>query len=235
MGGHHHHDPEGTQDAFDPGLRRTLNVVAVVLALATLVGLLVLWPGDRSTVDVGSLGVSDTAYAATVVGVDEFVCPGEEDLEPDADAEPGVVDTDDDYFDGVPGLCVEVTFRLDQGPDEGEERTLELYDIGAQPELSVGDGIVVPYLAGADEAFRYSPQFERERGWPAGAGRGRRRIVDRVPGPVPGARRVPPDHRRAPGDARVARVGDRAVVDLHRADRAVGAERGDPVHPRIRR
>ena len=166
MGGHHHHDPEAAQDAFDPGLRRTLNVVAVVLALATLVGLLVLWPGDRSTVDVGSLGVSDTAYAATVVGVDEFVCPGEEDLEPDADAEPGVVDTDDDYFDGVPGLCVEVTFRLDQGPDEGEERTLELYDIGAQPELSVGDGIVVPYLAGADEAFRYSPQFERERGWP---------------------------------------------------------------------
>ncbi len=166
MGGHHHHDPEAAQDAFDPGLRRTLNVVAVVLALATLVGLLVLWPGDRSTVDVGSLGVSDTAYAATVVGVDEFVCPGEEDLEPDADAEPGVVDTDDDYFDGVPGLCVEVTFRLDQGPDEGEERTLELYDVGAQPELSVGDGIVVPYLAGADEAFRYSPQFERERGWP---------------------------------------------------------------------
>lgn len=166
MGGHHHHDPEAAQDAFDPGLRRTLNVVAVVLALATLVGLLVLWPGDRSTVDVGSLGVSDTAYAATVVGVDEFVCPGEEDLEPDADAEPGVVDTDDDYFDGVPGLCVEVTFRLDQGPDEGEERTLELYDIGAQPELSVGDRIVVPYLAGADEAFRYSPQFERERGWP---------------------------------------------------------------------
>jgi hypothetical protein len=166
VGGHHHHDPEAAQDAFDPGLRRTLNVVAVVLALATLVGLLVLWPGDRSTVDVGSLGVSDTAYAATVVGVDEFVCPGEEDLEPDADAEPGVVDTDDDYFDGVPGLCVEVTFRLDQGPDEGEERTLELYDVGAQPELSVGDGIVVPYLAGADEAFRYSPQFERERGWP---------------------------------------------------------------------
>lgn len=165
MGAHHHHG-EIASDVFDGRLRRTLSVIAAALGVATLVGLVVWWPAERSTVDVGSLGVSDTAYAATVVRVEEFVCPGEEALEPDADAAPGVVDTDDDYFDGVAGLCVEMTFRLDEGPDEGEERTLELFDVGAQPELSVGDGIVVPYLAQADEAFRYSPQFERERGWP---------------------------------------------------------------------
>jgi uncharacterized membrane protein len=173
VGGSHHHGhghghghDASAADAFDPGLRRVLAVVAVVLGAATALGLVVLWPGDRSQVDVGSLGVSDTAYAATVVRVEEFVCPGEEDLDPDPGATPGAVDSDEDYFDGVPSLCVEMTFRLDEGPDEGEERTLELFDIGAQPELSVGDGIVVPYLAQADEQFRYSPQFERERGAP---------------------------------------------------------------------
>jgi uncharacterized membrane protein len=164
MGGHHHHGD--ALDAFDPRLRRALSVTAAVLAAATLVGLFVLWPSDRATVDVGSLGVSDTAFAATVVRVEEFVCPGEEDLEPDPGATAGQVDSDEDYFDGVPSLCIEMTFRLDEGPNEGEQRTLELYDVGAQPEVSVGDGIVVPYLARADEAFRYSPQFERERGWP---------------------------------------------------------------------
>lgn len=164
MGGHHDHD--AALDAFDPGLRRVLQLVAVVLGLVTLVGLVVLWPGDRSTVDVGSLGVSGTSYAAQVVRVEEFVCPGEEQLDPDPGAAAGTVDGDEDYFDGVPSLCVEMTFRLDDGPDRGDERTVELYDIGAQPELSVGDRIVVPYLAQADEAFRYSPQFERERGWP---------------------------------------------------------------------
>lgn len=166
MGGSHHHEHDTSSDAFDPGLRRVLAVLAGVLGAVTLLGLVVLWPGDPAEVDVGSLGVSDTAYAATVVRVEEFVCPGEEDLVPDPDATPGAVDDDEDFFDGVPSLCVEMTFRLDAGPDEGQERTLELFDIGAQPALSVGDGIVVPYLAQADEQFRYSPQFERERGAP---------------------------------------------------------------------
>lgn len=168
MGAHHHHrDHDGAvDDAFDPRLRRTLVVLAAVLGAATLVGLALLWPGQRSTVDTGSLGVSDTSYAATVVRVEQFVCPGEEQLDTDPDATAGLPDGDEDYFDGVPSVCVEASFRLDEGPDEGSVRTLELYDVGAQPELRVGDGIVVPYLAQADEAFRYSPQFERERGWP---------------------------------------------------------------------
>jgi uncharacterized membrane protein len=98
-------------------------------------------------VDAGELGVSDTSYPATVVRVDQFECPGDEQ-------------------DEATIVCVEMTFRLDGGPDEGDARTVELYDVGSQPELSVGDAIVVPYLASAQEEFRYSPQFERERGWP---------------------------------------------------------------------
>lgn len=169
MGAHHHHGGGGNgadDAAFDPSLRRLLRWLAVGLGVLTLVGLAVLWPGGEARTDVGSLGVSDTSYAATVTRVDEFVCPGEEDLTTDPDAQAGLPDGDEDYFDGVPSLCLELTFRLDEGPDEGEERTLELFDVGSQPEYSVGDGIVVPYLGAADEAFRYSPQIERERGWP---------------------------------------------------------------------
>ncbi len=165
MGSSHHHHGDSA-GAFDARLRRVLTVIAAVLGVATLIGLVLLWPDRRSTVEVGSLGVSDTAYAATVTRVEEFVCPGEEDLDPDPDGDPSGVDVDQDYFDGVPSLCIEVTFRLDDGPDQGEERTVEQFDVGAQPKLSVGDGIVVPYLGSAAEEFRYSPQFERERGWP---------------------------------------------------------------------
>ncbi|MFN7148603.1 MAG: YibE/F family protein [Microthrixaceae bacterium] len=134
-------------EAFDPGLRRWLSAVAVVLGVCTLVGLVLLWPAGREVVDAGELGVSDTSYPATVVRVDQFECPGDEQ-------------------DEATIVCVEMTFRLDGGPDEGDARTVELYDVGSQPELSVGDAIVVPYLASAQEEFRYSPQFERERGWP---------------------------------------------------------------------
>lgn len=143
-----HHGTHGALDeAFDPGLRRWLRAVAVVLGVCTLVGLVLLWPAGRDAVDAGELGVSDTSYPATVVRVDQFECPGDEQ-------------------DEAAIVCVEMTFRLDAGPDEGDARTVELYDVGSQPELSVGDAIVVPYLASAQEEFRYGPQFERERGWP---------------------------------------------------------------------
>ncbi len=146
MGAHHQAHHDALDDAFDPGLRRWLTIVAVVLGACTVAGLVLLWPHDTAVVDAGELGVSDTAYPATVVRVAEFECPGNED--------------------GASIVCVEMTFRLDEGPDEGDARTVELYDVGSQPDLSVGDAIVVPYLDSAQEEFRYSPQFERERGWP---------------------------------------------------------------------
>jgi len=161
MGGGHDHSARHDH-SFDPGLVRWLTITAAVLAAATVAGIVALWPGDRSEVDIGSLGMSDTSYPATVTKVEEFTCPGVENLDPEAPT----VTADAEPFDTTPDMCVQVTFRLDEGPDSGETRTLELIDVGSLPTISVGDGIVVPYLASADEAFQYSPQFERERAWP---------------------------------------------------------------------
>ncbi|MEZ5237861.1 MAG: DUF952 domain-containing protein [Microthrixaceae bacterium] len=141
--GHPHGDPSAFSSAFGPRLARVLYGVAAALALATVVGLVVLWPSDSGPRDFGSLGVADDYYDAVVTRVESFVCPGEEQ-------------------DG-PGLCQEVTFELSEGPDAGSERSVQLFDVGPYPELSVGDRIVVPYLEEALPEFQYSQSFERER------------------------------------------------------------------------
>ena len=157
MGAGHAHgafDGADSAPAFDAPLRRWLGIVAGLIAVATIVALVLMWPGRPDRADVGSLGIADEQYPATVTRVDQFECPNAE--------QPG----DEAFYEGLTSLCVEVTFRLDDGPDTGEERTVELYDVGAQPELSVGDGIVVPFLERAEPQFQYSQQFERERGLP---------------------------------------------------------------------
>ena len=46
MGGSHDHSHgDGLDDAFDPDLRRRLTLIVAVVALATLVGVALLWPG----------------------------------------------------------------------------------------------------------------------------------------------------------------------------------------------
>lgn len=160
--GHHHGGLRGRDsDAFDPDVRRVLAVVAAVLGVATLIGLVLLWPGAPDRVDPSALGVADEYVPATVTATEEFVCPGG-----GAD-DPGVPGGGDPrFFEGVESRCATATFRLEAGPDEGTERTVDRFDIAAEPELRVGDRIVVPYLAEADEPFQYSGRFERERGTP---------------------------------------------------------------------
>ena len=160
MGGSHGgHDVEL---AMDPGLRRGLYVTAAVLAVATIVGLVWLWPEPSAPADFGSLGIADGYFDATVTRVEDFTCPGEGESQEGA---PEASEAPEDTFGG-PSLCQNVTFRLDQGPDQGSERTVELFDVGPYPSISVGDEVVVPYLEDALPQFQYSQSFEREREWP---------------------------------------------------------------------
>jgi uncharacterized membrane protein len=141
--------------AFKLSMRRKLAVAAVVLAVLTVAGVVVLWPGGRDTVDRDALGVSDTSYPATVTAVEEFTCPGE--VLDDAGIAPS---------GNGSAVCAAVTFRLEDGPDRAEERSVSLYDIGHGPRIGVGERIIVPYIAEALPEYRYSSQFERERGAP---------------------------------------------------------------------
>jgi hypothetical protein len=103
--GHSHdHDGEhGAAAAFDPTLVRWLTITAVALGIATLVGIVALWPGDRDRTDIGSFGVSRTSYAATVTAVEEFACPGAVDLDPNSDGLDALDDQDDG--DRTPSRC----------------------------------------------------------------------------------------------------------------------------------
>jgi uncharacterized membrane protein len=169
VGSHSHsHDLAELSGGLDEGLRRRIRAIAGVLFLCTIVGIVVLWPSDSDRSDTGSLGVADGYYDATVVAVEQFTCPGADtgasgsattsSLAPSPDAS-----TSDEPADG---LCQTVTFRLEQGPDSGGERSVELFDWGPYPEVSVGDRLVVPYLEDALPEYQYAQAFERERRWP---------------------------------------------------------------------
>jgi uncharacterized membrane protein len=154
---HGHSHGGGLLDAVDGRLRRRLDVVAAVVGVLTVLGVVLLWPGDRGERDLGALGVADAYFDATVTRVEDFDCPGSEDT-PDP--------SDDVFYEGVPSLCQNVTFRLEQGPDRGESRTVELFDVGPYPAIDIGDAVVVPYLADALPQFQYTQAFERERRLP---------------------------------------------------------------------
>jgi uncharacterized membrane protein len=160
----HSHDLAELSGGLDESLRRRIQTIAAVLFVCTIAGIVVLWPSGSDQPDPGSLGVADGYFDATVVSVEQFVCPGA-----DAGTSGPVTTAAQDASppeDPADGLCQTVTFRLEQGPDSGEERSVELFDWGPYPEVSVGDRLVVPYLEDALPEFQYAQAFERERRWP---------------------------------------------------------------------
>ena len=122
------------RDVPDP-LKRGLALTAAVVAVLTVVAIVVLRPTgeDRPTTQV--MGTTNEFYDARVVGITDVDCPAQ----------------------GVEGaVCGDVTFRLLEGPDAGEEVTQTFYDLGVSTTLEVGATVVLSYLADADPGFRYS-------------------------------------------------------------------------------
>lgn len=90
------------------------------LALLTIVGIAVLWPGDTPSVDGGTIVISRGIVAAEVTAVTAMTCPVE--------TRPG---------------CARVDLRLLDGRDKGKESSLVLPGDDAAPRLSPGDRIRV--------------------------------------------------------------------------------------------
>jgi uncharacterized membrane protein len=121
-------------------IRRRLTLIAAVLGVATVVGMVMLWPGDERV--TRSELLSDDQFRATVVSVEQQPCTG---TRPEDDVD-----------------CDVVTLRLDQGPNRGEERTQEFPVGESNPGLQNGDEIVVNYESSAQPGHEY--QFaDRER------------------------------------------------------------------------
>jgi uncharacterized membrane protein len=97
---------------------RVFSVVVAVLALATLAGVVVLWPGD---VESGiAEGVLVDSERGTVERVEETVCPG-------------LIGQD----------CKQVFVRLESGPESGELVQLQLGGQGFDPDVDPGDEVRV--------------------------------------------------------------------------------------------
>ena len=118
--------------------------IVILLAVATAIGMAVLWPGDTPS-GVGESIVVDSE-AATVERVNQFSCQS--------------LGTD---------TCGRVTVRLDSGPDEGRKTSFQIGVGGLDPDVDVGDKVRVVENAVAPgvESVRgqeYSlTDFERRR------------------------------------------------------------------------
>ena len=128
-----------------PPATRLFAAVALVIALATAVGMAVLWPGDVGT-KVGESLVADSERA-TVERVEELACPRS--------------------LRG--GTCGKVTARLESGPDKGRTARFQLGGGGVDPDVDVGDEVrlvenVRPPGVEALPGQQYSlSDFERRR------------------------------------------------------------------------
>ncbi|WP_025274049.1 YibE/F family protein [Haloglycomyces albus] len=126
---HNHHTHTTGNDTVP---RRALWIL-IPAALATLIGLVWLWPIDYSAADVEH----NDEYKADVLAVNEMECPeGQGEL-------------------AVPGPCGEVAIRLMSGPDQGKETIVDLPSGPGAPTVDVGDSVIVMHLPGAMDGTVY--------------------------------------------------------------------------------
>ena len=113
---HSHHDHDASHTT--PAIRRRLGIAVVPFAVATLVGLVLLWPpSDTSEPKVGQA----RQYRATVVESDQQDC-GE-------------------LVQRGSFECFAITARLDEGPDEGTNITFQYTGGSGTRAIQVGDGL----------------------------------------------------------------------------------------------
>jgi len=128
--GHAHADV-----ATHPARGRAIEIVVGVIAVATLAGLVALWPPGDLVSDAGAIGLDSDRFSAKVTSVTEGLCSYSS---PDR-----------------PQSCRAVSFTPSAGPDEG--RTIELGEFNLLdpfvPDVSLGDDIVVGYEESTDTYF----------------------------------------------------------------------------------
>lgn len=146
----HSHDPA----QLPPASRRTRRVVAAVLvpvAIATLVALIVVWPGDVPAATGTTTGQPPRVHG-TVAAVAELPCA------PDA--------TPEAPYPGWVSRCGQATVRLADGPDAGELVQIDLPQGGATRTLQTGDDIVLLRFVDAAPGARLYAYLDHQRARP---------------------------------------------------------------------
>ena len=127
-----------------PALRRLLAGVVGVFVVATLAGLVVLWPPSTTI----RLGGADLGTPVDLVNATVLAAP----VVPCGSALPGMTLT-----------CRDVTARLDNGPEKGQTASLDITEGPDQPTLRTGDKVVLGRAAdpGAEVAYYFSDYQRR--------------------------------------------------------------------------
>jgi len=145
---------------------RALVGAAGACALATVVALVVLWPGNPPEVLQPLFG--NEQVDATVTGIEPGSCgllPGTEAETAPATSVPevSVPLTEDDLPEtedsGAPStdqpICEDVSLRITSGPTAGDEPEIQVTPSAGTPRLRAGDRIVVGYDDAAEPGFEY--------------------------------------------------------------------------------
>ena len=133
------HD-HGPLPAASRRTRRIVTAVLVPAALATLVALIALWPGDVRSGPAAGDGVR---ALGTVTGVTEQACPP-----------------------GAGQRCGSATVRVTEGPGAGAEQTVDLPQGPGTSALHVGDDVVLLYQVDAVPGGRAYSVVDRQRSTP---------------------------------------------------------------------
>lgn len=133
----HSHDMDDTL-VTSPTVRRALWIAVAVVGVLTLIGMALLWPGDRSGV-TDPLGLGADPIPASVITSDVVPCSYDPLL-----------------------VCRLVGFELDGGREAGTIRAMEM---SIDNRVNVGDGIYVLGYGGAEGEINYV-FYEFQRGTP---------------------------------------------------------------------
>jgi uncharacterized membrane protein len=146
--GHSH----GPAPAASQHTRRIVTAVLVPAAVATIVAMIVLWPGSVAgpADQVGAQG--GVRALGTVTTVDERACPPPTD----ATAQPP----------GWVQRCGSATVRVTDGPGEGQETTVDLPQGSGVAPLHVHDDVVLAFFPDATADGRAYAVTEHQRSAP---------------------------------------------------------------------
>ncbi|HUP86410.1 MAG TPA: YibE/F family protein [Acidimicrobiales bacterium] len=125
----HAHDHRASHAEVPARVRRLLVIAVAPFAVATVLGLAVLWPRDapsRSTL----AGPAPELYNATIVGHEPGSCGA---------AAPGVASGQESSADSG---CLDITLVLEDGPERGERQTIFFTEGPGAAKLDLGDRIV---------------------------------------------------------------------------------------------
>ena len=137
MAAPHAHSADINRPPSSHRARWVLTLLLLPFAVATAIGVVVLWPGGGESPLAPALGAPQELFDAQIVAVERGACTGI----------PAEADTG----------CARARAQLLEGPDEGEVIQLpELSEAGSAPLLQLNDVVVLGYYPDAGEGFEYS-------------------------------------------------------------------------------